>query len=65
MCIGACQKRVSCAAFRRRVRTAAAQAGHILDLSRLEPAPWIEASKVSFQGSYKPMARCIARAIEG
>jgi cell filamentation protein, protein adenylyltransferase len=41
----------------------AAQAGHELDLRRIDPALWIEASKASHGADYELMARVIRRAI--
>jgi len=35
----------------------AAHAGHSLDLSRIEPAGWITASRAAHGGDYKPMQR--------
>ncbi len=34
----------------------AGQAGHLLDLARLEPAAWIEASRQAHKGNYRPMS---------
>ena len=45
------------------LRQLGAQAGHTLDLSRLRPRPWIEASKASHTGDYDAMRREIARAV--
>ena len=41
----------------------AAQAGHDLDLRRIDPTLWIEASKSSHGADYEPMARVIRQAI--
>ena len=41
----------------------AEQAGHPLDLRRIEPAAWIEASKASHAADHKLMAETIQRAI--
>jgi len=43
----------------------AAQAGHDLDLRRIDPALWIEASKTSHGADYALMARVIGQAIAG
>jgi cell filamentation protein len=43
----------------------AAQAGHDLDLARMRPKFWIEASKASFAGDYSVMAKEITRTIVG
>jgi cell filamentation protein len=43
----------------------AAQAGHSLDLTRIDPAAWIEASKASHATDYRLMADVIRRAIVG
>lgn len=42
----------------------AEQAGHPLDLRRIDPTSWIEASKASHAADYKLMAETIRRAIE-
>ena len=39
------------------------QAGHPLDLARLDPEAWVVASQASHGGDYGPMAREIARAL--
>ena len=39
-----------------------AQAGHSIDLTRLEPKEWIEASIDASQAKYEKMARCIEKA---
>jgi len=41
----------------------AAQAGHRLDLTRLDPARWLQASKEAVEARYEAMARCIERAL--
>ena len=43
----------------------AAQAGHALDLRRIDPAFWIDASMASHGADYEPMARVIRQAISG
>ena len=43
----------------------AAQAGHDLDLTRIVPAAWIDASKASHATDYSFMADVIEPAIEG
>jgi len=43
----------------------AAQAGHDLDLRRIDPALWVEASKSSHGADYELMARVIRQAIAG
>jgi cell filamentation protein len=43
----------------------AGQAGHELDLTRLDPTSWIAASIAAHAGNYAPMAAEIARAIGG
>lgn len=43
----------------------AAQAGHMLDLARLDPAGWLAASRAAHDGDYASMAAEIARAITG
>lgn len=40
------------------------RAGHRIDLRRLEPTPWIEASISSNDGDYSKMQCCIARAMD-
>jgi len=42
----------------------AAQAGHDLDLTRIDPVAWIDASKASHATDYSLMADVIERAIE-
>jgi cell filamentation protein len=42
----------------------AEQAGHPLDLRRLDPRNWIDASKASHATDYAPMAAVILRAID-
>jgi cell filamentation protein len=39
----------------------AERAGHRLDLSRLDPAQWIEASRAAHDGDYAPMSAAIGR----
>jgi len=39
----------------------AAQAGHPIDLARIEPERWLEASRASHGGDYEPMAAEIGR----
>lgn len=41
----------------------AEQAGHPLDLTRIAPAAWLEASRAANRGVYQPMAAAIAAAI--
>lgn len=41
----------------------AVQAGHAIDLSRMERGDWIAASRGSHHGSYDAMGRCIAIAV--
>ncbi len=41
----------------------AAQAGHPLDLTRLDPQGWIAASRAAHGGDYAPMAAEIRRAL--
>ncbi len=41
----------------------AEQAGHRMDLTRLEKNQWLQASRKAHQGEYKLMAQCIERAI--
>ena len=41
----------------------AAQAGHVLDLTRLDPVGWMNASKASHAADYSLMAEVIERAI--
>ncbi len=43
----------------------AAQAGHPLDLARIAPARWLDASRASHGGDYGPMAAEIGRSFEG
>jgi fido (protein-threonine AMPylation protein) len=43
----------------------AAQAGHELDLTRIDPVTWIEASKASHGADYSPMVDVIRQAISG
>ncbi len=40
------------------------KAGHPLDLTRLDPARWIAASRAAHGGSYEPMAKEIADALK-
>lgn len=47
------------------VEQLAEQAGHPLDLARLDPARWMEASRRSHEGDYAAMAEEIDRACEG
>jgi cell filamentation protein len=42
----------------------AAQAGHPLDIGRIEPRGWLRASRASHDGDYGPMAAQIAQALE-
>jgi cell filamentation protein len=42
-----------------------ARAGHTLDLKRLDPVGWIEASKASFASDCSLMADVIRRALRG
>ncbi|MEM7799045.1 MAG: Fic family protein [Chloroflexota bacterium] len=42
-----------------------AQAGHELDLARLERSSWIEASREAHKANYKPMSACIASTVAG
>ena len=37
----------------------AEQAGHPLDLTRLNPQAWIDASRAAHEGDYAPMAHAI------
>lgn len=41
------------------------RAGHGLDLTRLAPARWLEASRQAHLGRYGPMSSCIEAAIAG
>ena len=41
----------------------AAEAGHDLDLSKLDARPWLDASNAAFHRRYAPMARCIEQAL--
>lgn len=41
----------------------ARQAGHALDLTRLDQASWMAASREAHLGRYEAMGRCIARAL--
>jgi cell filamentation protein len=43
----------------------ALRAGHALGLSRIDPASWVEASKMSHDAIYDPMAESILHAITG
>jgi len=43
----------------------AAQAGHPIELARIEPSRWLEASRSSHDGDYGPMAAEIARTFAG
>jgi cell filamentation protein len=43
----------------------AAQAGHELDLTRLDPATWLHASIEANAGRYEAMARCIEETLRG
>jgi cell filamentation protein len=43
----------------------AVQAGHDLDLRRIDPALWMEASKMSHGADYELMVRAIRRALAG
>lgn len=47
------------------LRALALQAGHHLDLARLDPAAWIEASRNSHDADYRSMADAIWNAIVG
>lgn len=42
----------------------ALKAGQQLDLRRLDPAGWIEASKAAHRGEFRPMADCIEAALD-
>jgi len=42
----------------------AAQAGHAIDLGRLDPDAWLHASKEAFEGRYDAMAACIAAMLD-
>ena len=42
----------------------AAQAGHTLDLKRLDKESWIAASIAAHRGDYEPMSACIAKALD-
>lgn len=39
------------------------QAGHRLDISRIEPKAWLEASKAAHRADYAPMSACIHAAL--
>jgi fido (protein-threonine AMPylation protein) len=41
------------------------QAGHPIDLARVDPGRWIEASRLSHGGDYDLMAREIGRTLRG
>lgn len=41
----------------------ATRAEHQIDLSRLDPDAWIEASKISHEGDYRMMGECIRNAL--
>ena len=43
----------------------ARQAGHPLDLTKLDRASWMAASRAAHLGNYGEMARCIAAAVSG
>ena len=43
----------------------AEQAGHPIDLMRIEPGRWLEASRTSHDGDHEPMAAEIARSLVG
>jgi cell filamentation protein len=43
----------------------ASQAGHELDLTRLDAASWLHASKEANAGRYEAMARCIEETLRG
>jgi cell filamentation protein len=43
----------------------AAQAGHPVDVTRLDPGRWHAASRASHSGDYQPMTAEIAQAIVG
>lgn len=45
------------------LKVLAQQAGHVLDLSRIEPAPWNQASILGIALEYRPMAAVIASAL--
>jgi cell filamentation protein len=45
------------------LRQLAAQAGHELHLTRLEPATWLHASKEANAARYELMARCLEKAL--
>jgi len=42
----------------------AEQAGHPLDLTRLDPQTWLTASRAANAGNYAPMAEAIGRALQ-
>ena len=42
----------------------AAQAGHLLELARIDPGRWLEASRASHNGDYAAMTREIGRVIK-
>jgi len=41
------------------------QAGHPIDLARIDPRRWLEASRASHDGDHEPMAAEIGRSLEG
>lgn len=43
----------------------AQQAGHPIDLTRLDPALWLEASRTAHDSDYKTMSETIARSLSG
>jgi cell filamentation protein len=45
------------------LRQLAEQAGHTLDLRRVDPELWIEASKASHMADYQPMGEVIRKAL--
>ena len=45
------------------LRQLAAQAGHALDVTRIEGEAWMAASRAANLGRYEQMSRCIAKAI--
>src|SRR5262249_28400503 len=45
------------------LRRLAERAGHPLDLTALDPARWMDASRRAHSGRYEAMARCIAGSV--
>lgn len=43
----------------------AGEAGHLIDLTRIEKRSWMSASRAAHQGDYTPMSECILKAIAG